>query len=53
MQVFRAQGEPGAAVILAEYADLEKAKSMFQSREYRQAIQHAGVIGIRKSEIPG
>jgi len=46
VQVFRVQGEPGAAVILAEYADLEKAKSMFQSQEYRQAIQHAGVIGI-------
>ncbi|OGO32828.1 MAG: hypothetical protein A2Z16_03905 [Chloroflexi bacterium RBG_16_54_18] len=45
-QVFRVQGEPGAGVILAEYADLEKAKSMFQSQEYRQAIQHAGVIGI-------
>jgi len=46
VQVFRIQGEPDAAVILAEYADLEKAKSMFQSQEYRQAIQHAGVIGI-------
>jgi len=46
VQVFRVKGEPGTAVILADYADLEQAKSLFQSQEYRQAIQHAGVIGI-------
>lgn len=46
VQVYRNPSEPCSAVILGEYSDLEKAKQLFQSQEYRQAIQQAGVVGI-------
>jgi uncharacterized protein (DUF1330 family) len=32
-------------VLVAEYENLEKARQLFQSQEYREAIKRAGVSG--------
>ncbi|MCB0118370.1 MAG: hypothetical protein KDD72_05035 [Anaerolineales bacterium] len=42
---FTKAGSPNEIVILGEYADVEKARQMFQSQEFREATQRAGVKG--------
>lgn len=44
VRIFRPVDKPDEAVILGEYGDLEKARQLFQSAEYRTAIQNAGVV---------
>jgi quinol monooxygenase YgiN len=44
-RVFRSLDQPNAVVIVAEYADAEQARRLFQSPEFREAIRRAGVIG--------
>jgi hypothetical protein len=36
---------PNEVLILGEYEDLEKASQMFQSPEFRETTQRAGVVG--------
>lgn len=36
---------PNEVVVLGEYADKEKAMQMFQSQEFREATQRAGLKG--------
>jgi heme-degrading monooxygenase HmoA len=43
VRVFRSLDKPTDLVILGEYDDLEKARQLFQSREFREATQRAGV----------
>ena len=42
---FSKSGNPNEVVILGEYADKDKAMQMFQSQEFREATQRAGVQG--------
>ena len=43
VRVFRSADHPNELVLLAEYADLERARQLFQSAEFREATQRAGV----------
>jgi heme-degrading monooxygenase HmoA len=45
VRVFRRVDDSNKAVILGEYEDLDRARQLFQSQEFRDAIQEAGVIG--------
>ena len=45
VRAFSKAGSPNEVVILGEYADKEKAMQMFQSQEFREATQRAGVKG--------
>jgi heme-degrading monooxygenase HmoA len=45
VQVFRNHDNPNGVVLVAEYEDLEKARQLFQSQEFREAIKRAGVSG--------
>ncbi|MBI5301947.1 MAG: cyclase [Chloroflexi bacterium] len=45
VRVFRNTAKPNEAVIVGEYQDLERARQLFQSAEFRQATQRAGVVG--------
>lgn len=43
VRVFRPADHSNDVVILGEYDDLEKARQLFQSQEFRHAIKQAGV----------
>jgi len=43
VRVSRNADNPNELVLLAEYADLERARQLFQSAEFREATQRAGV----------
>jgi hypothetical protein len=45
VRVFRVANKPNEVVILAEYAEVEKARQLFQSKEFREATHRAGVSG--------
>lgn len=45
VRVFRSVDKPNEAVIVGEYEDLERARQLFQSEEFRAATQRAGVTG--------
>jgi heme-degrading monooxygenase HmoA len=45
VRVFRSVDKPNEVVLVAEYENLEKARQLFQSQEYREAIKRAGVSG--------
>lgn len=45
VRAFSKTDSPNEVVILGEYADKEKAMQMFQSQEFREATQRAGVKG--------
>ena len=45
VRAFSKADNPNEVVILGEYADQEKAMQMFQSQEFREATQRAGVKG--------
>jgi hypothetical protein len=45
VRAFSKAGSSNEVVILGEYADKEKAMQMFQSQEFREATQRAGVKG--------
>jgi quinol monooxygenase YgiN len=45
VRAFSKTDSPNEVVILGEYADKEKAMQMFQSKEFREATQRAGVKG--------
>jgi quinol monooxygenase YgiN len=45
MHAFSKTDNPNEVVILGEYADKEKAMQMFQSQEFRETTQRAGVKG--------
>ena len=45
VQVFRRVDKPNEVVLLAEYEDLERARQLFQSQEFREATKRAGVSG--------
>ncbi len=46
VRAFSRAENPNEVVILGEYADKEKAMQMFQSQEFREATQRAGVKGL-------
>lgn len=43
VRVFRSVDTPNDLVLLAEYEDLKRARQLFQSPEFREATQRAGV----------
>ena len=43
VQAFTKAGSPNEVTILAEYEDVERAKQLFQSQEFREVTQKAGV----------
>ncbi|NOH03766.1 MAG: cyclase [Chloroflexi bacterium] len=45
VRAFSKAGSANEVVVLGEYADKEKAVQMFQSQEFREATQRAGVKG--------
>jgi len=45
VRAFSKADSPNEVMILAEYEDREKASQMFQSQEFRDATQRAGVKG--------
>lgn len=45
VRYFRNVEQPNEVVIVGEYADLEKARQLFQSQEFRDATKRAGVMG--------
>ena len=45
VRAFSKTDSPNEVVILGEYADIEKARQMFQSQEFREATARAGVQG--------
>jgi quinol monooxygenase YgiN len=45
VRAFSKTDSPNEVVILGEYADKEKAMQMFQSQEFRETTQRAGVKG--------
>ena len=45
VRVFRNVDKSNEAVIVGEYEDLEKARQLFQSPEFREATQRAGLSG--------
>ena len=50
-RVFRADDHPNEAVILTEFRDEQEARRMFQSDEFREATQKAGVTAPPKIEF--
>jgi heme-degrading monooxygenase HmoA len=45
VRVFRNADKADEAVVLGEYEDLEKARQLFQSQQFRDALKRAGVSG--------
>ncbi|GJQ35496.1 MAG: hypothetical protein JETCAE01_15060 [Anaerolineaceae bacterium] len=45
VRAFSKSGNPNEVVILGNYSDKEKAMQMFQSQEFRERTQSAGVKG--------
>jgi heme-degrading monooxygenase HmoA len=45
VRVLRNLDQPKEVVIVGDYEDLERARQLFQSPEFRAAIQRAEVIG--------
>lgn len=45
VRFFRPLDRPQEVVILGQYEDLEKARRLFQSQEFRDATRKAGVTG--------
>jgi quinol monooxygenase YgiN len=45
VRIFRNVDKADEVVILGEYEDLEKARQLFQSQDFREAIKRAGVSG--------
>ena len=46
VRVFRSVDKPNELVLLAEYEDIQRARQLFQSAEFREATQRAGVTGL-------
>ncbi len=44
-RVFRSVENPDEVIILGQYEDLQKARVLLQSPEFREATQRAGVTG--------
>ena len=45
VRAFSATDSPNEVVILGEYSDIDKARQLFQSQEFREATARAGVKG--------
>jgi heme-degrading monooxygenase HmoA len=45
VNLYRVANKPNEVVIIGEYEDVEKARQLFQSQEFREATQRGGVIG--------
>lgn len=45
VRAFSKADTPNEVVILGEYEDVEKARQLFQSQEFREATKRAGVMG--------
>ena len=45
VRAFSKADNPNEVVILGEYEDLERARQLFQSQEFREATKRAGVMG--------
>ena len=44
--VFRSSGKPNDLILLAEYEDAARARRLFQSAEFREVTQRAGVPAL-------
>jgi heme-degrading monooxygenase HmoA len=51
VRVLRDANKPNEAVIFGEYEDLERARQFFQSPEFRQATQRAGLTAPPQVEF--
>jgi uncharacterized protein (DUF1330 family) len=45
VRAFAKAGSPNEIVILGEYDSLDHARQLFQSQEFREATQKAGMVG--------
>ncbi len=45
VRAFRNTDKPDEVMVLGEYADREKARQMFASPEFRDALKNAGISG--------
>ena len=45
VRAFSKADSPNEVVILGEYEDVEKARQLFKSQEFRDATKRAGVVG--------
>jgi quinol monooxygenase YgiN len=45
VHAFSKSENPNEVIILGEYDDVEKARQMFQSQEFREATKKAGIVG--------
>jgi heme-degrading monooxygenase HmoA len=45
VQVFRVVDKPNEVVLVGEYENLEHARQLFQSQEFREVTKRAGLVG--------
>jgi len=45
VRLYRVANKPNEVVIFGEYEDVEKARQLFQSQEFRDATRRGGVTG--------
>ena len=45
VRAFSKADSPNEVIILGEYEDMERARQLFQSQEFRDATKRAGVMG--------
>jgi uncharacterized protein (DUF1330 family) len=50
-QAYAKTDTPNEIVILGEYESVEKARELFQSQEFREATQRAGMVGAPEVTI--
>lgn len=46
VRIFRPVDRQNEVIILGDYEDMEKARQLFQSQEFRDAIRQAGVTSL-------
>lgn len=50
-RAFRVLGDPNAVVVLTEFEDIDQAIEMYQSQEFKDAIERAGVLGTEAVKL--
>lgn len=50
-RAFRVIGNPNAVVVLTEFEDIDQAIEMYESQDFKDSIQRAGVIGTESVKL--
>lgn len=50
-RAFRVLGNPNAIVVLTEFEDIDQAIEMYESQDFKDAIERAGVIGTETVKL--